>query len=286
MSTAERSIGAMTDREEKNSRVGGLKSALAKDNAQAAVIIGEIISDFPMHAAALIFRAAHGSKKRESALVELLLARGDAGCAVSDQAVERVLADAKHGQRDSAIQQMAFRPERMRFAPVLRNIVRNRTGPHWASAVASLGALKDKEAIGVLMEHTCGQGTPFVVISALVHLRCPEAALVFEPNLTHPDPRTRTFALWGLASLKYEAALGALVHLLDDPDIYTPTQFEPGQSRKAAQALADIHGWPFEWGNEASFDEVKRRCRERYSDAFVQMSLSALLASTGSAMML
>lgn len=145
-------------------------------------------------------------------------------------------------------------------------------------AVFTIGRLKDKGAIDVLMDHTCGQDTPFVVINALVSLECPEAALVFEPNLTHPDPRTRSFALWGLAALKYDAAIGGLVHWLDDPEIRTASSFEPGESRRTAQALAAIHGWPFEWGDQASFDEVKRRCRELYSEAFVAACLAALAA--------
>jgi hypothetical protein len=89
-------------------------------------------------------------------------------------------------------------------------------------------------------------------------------------------PRTRTFALWGLAALKYEAPLGVLVHLLDDPDIRTSTGFEPGQSFRAAQALADIHAWPFKWGDRELFDEVKRRCRDLYWEDFVQASRAAL----------
>ncbi len=266
----------MADQGAKLARVGDLKSTLAKDNVRASQIVGEIISDFQMDAIALVFRAAHGSKKRESALVDLLLARGDAGCAVSDKAIEMVLADRTHEQRANAIQQMAFCPARIRFAPMLRSIARDRADPDWGCSVNSLGALKDPNAIDVLMDHAQGVNTPFVLIAALVSLRAPEAALVFEPNLKHPEPRTRTFALWGLASLKFEVALGALVHLLDDPDIRTSTTFEPGESRRAAQALADIHGWPFEWGDQMSFDHVKRCCCARYSSAFVQTCMSAL----------
>jgi hypothetical protein len=253
-----------------------LKGLLAKDAAQAAGILGEIISQFPSDAIELISRAARGSHKREESLARLLLVRGDAGCPVSDQAIEKVLADLTHVARDPTIQWMADNPARMRFAPTLRRIVQDRADPHWSWAVMSLGRLKDRGAIDVLMEHTCGQGTPFVVINALVRLRCPEAALVFEPNVSHPCPDVRTWALWGLASLKYETPVGALVHLLDDPDVRTPTRFQPGQSFRAAQALADIHDWPFKWGDRETFDDVKRRSRELYPDCFVQACMSAL----------
>jgi hypothetical protein len=266
----------MADREAKARCIAALKGLLGKDEAQAAGILGEIISQFPSDAIALISRAARGSRKREETLARLLLVRGDAGCSVSDQAIEKVLADVTQVARDPTIQWMADNPARIRFAPTLRRIVQDRADPHWSWAVMSLGRLKDRGAVDVLMEHTCGQGTPFVVINALVRLRCPEAALVFEPNVTHPSPDVRTWALWGLASLKYETPVGALVHLLDDPDVRTPIRFQPGQSFRAAQALADIHDWPFKWGDRETFDDVKRRSRELYPDRFVQACMSAL----------
>jgi hypothetical protein len=48
--------------------------------------------------------------------------------------------------------------------------------------------------------------------------------------------------------------------MLDDPAKETPTRYDPGESLRAAQALCDIHGWPFEW--DASWvDKTKRRWR-------------------------
>jgi hypothetical protein len=70
--------------------------------------------------------------------------------------------------------------------------------------------------------------------------------------------------------LKYEVALGALVHALDDLDS------DRNDARRAAQALADIHGWPFEWGDRSSFEDIQRRARARYSGDFVAACLAAL----------
>jgi hypothetical protein len=256
--------------------IADLKDALAKSEERAAQIVGELVSQYGIGAVDFFQRSARGSSKRERALLNLLLTRGDGGCAVSDQFVSGVIGDREHAQRSSAIQLAAFDPRRVRFAPRLREIAKDRTDPDWAFAVSTLGDLRDRDAVEILMAHTRGQQTPFVLVAALVRLKCPEAALVFEPNLAHPEARTRVFALWGLAALKYEAALGALVHLLDEPDVQTATTFQPGQSRRAAQALAEIHGWPFEWEDRASFEDIRMRARARYSQAFVQACLAAL----------
>jgi hypothetical protein len=256
--------------------IRALREALGKDDAQAALLITRMIETHGEAALALFSKAADPSQKRQKALAYLLLRRGDDGCPVSDKAIEAIMADKAHIARSSMIQEAAFDARRIRFAPVLREIARDRGDREWAFAVASLGRLKDREAVDVLMDHTRGQDTPFVIIAALVRLRCPEGALVFEPNITQPEPQTRTFALWGLAALKYETPLGALIHLLDDPDIRTPNSFQPGQSWRAAQALSDILGRPYKWGDKPSFDALRSHCRERFSEDFIQKCLAAL----------
>ena len=184
--------------------IPALRQALGEDDAQAASLIKQTIEAHGEAALAHLDKAAHPSQQRRKALADLLLRRGDDGCAVSDTAIRAIMADTAHIARSSMIQEAAFDARRIRFAPVLREIARDRDDREWAFAVGSLGRLQDREAVDVLMDHTSGQDTPFAVIAALVHLRCPEGALVFEPNITHPDPRTRIFALWGLAALKYE----------------------------------------------------------------------------------
>jgi hypothetical protein len=86
----------------------------------------------------------------------------------------------------------------------------------------------------------------------------PEATIVFEQNLAHAEPRERTFALWGLAALGYQEPIAALILALADPDISTATSFTPGQSMRAAQALADVLGLSFEWGDKAEVDTVRQ----------------------------
>jgi HEAT repeat protein len=73
----------------------------------------------------------------------------------------------------------------------------------------------------------------------------PQLARYFEPG----NPKhLRVVGAWGLARLKDSVALSYLVEMLDDPDESGEKFFRPGQSLRAAQAVSDIHGWPFTWG--------------------------------------
>ncbi|MFY0539394.1 HEAT repeat domain-containing protein [Nannocystis pusilla] len=174
--------------------------------------------------------------------------------------------------RDWLVQGMKRRP---RFIPELRAIARDAEDPEWAWAVDALGELGDRGSVEILMAHTAGQDTPFVLLDALRKLKDPIAALVFEPNLTHPEPRTRVFALWGLAALGHATPIAGLVALLDDPDVRTPSSYEPGESRRAAQALCDVLGWPFEWAPEA-VDATHERVRARFSAEYLAACAEAL----------
>ena len=61
------------------------------------------------------------------------------------------------------------------------------------------------------------------------------------------EPASKVMAAWGLAKLRQTQVYEYLVEMLDDPDISTPTSYTPGHSIRAAQAIADINGWDFEW---------------------------------------
>lgn len=253
---------------EERAEAAAMKALLGVDDGAAAASAATLIAARGDRALAVLRAAAKGAKKREEALADLLLRLGDEGCAVADAGAADILREPGHAARSGLVQTIAFDPRRLRLAPALRAIAGDRTDPDWAFAVATLGALADGEALDLLMDQTCGVETPFVVLQALVRLRAPEADLCFEPNLRHPEPRIRTFALWGLAANGWATALGGLIDLLDDADVRTESGFTPGQSVRAAQALADIHGWPFVWGKPA-VPEVKARCAERYSAEFV-----------------
>jgi PBS lyase HEAT-like repeat len=249
-------------------RAALMTAAVKDDTVNAHALLADVIIARGHDALPIIRRAAKGSIKRETVLVGLFLERGDNGRALSDAGIRFIIADPAHVARDTAIQSMRGDQRHSRFAPEMRLIAANPTDPSWSYAIEALGAWNDRASIDILMSQTTGVTTPFVLLMVLVKLRPPEAMIVFEMNVTHPEARTRAFALWGLAALGYEQAIAALVGLLDDADIYieTPTEksWVPGQSMRAAQALADVMGLPFEWADETYVTAIRQHCQSLY----------------------
>lgn len=68
----------------------------------------------------------------------------------------------------------------------------------------------------------------------------------FDKPTDHEDP---TIAAWGLLKLgPHPQAHAHLVSLLGDEHRETRTGYYTGTGLRAAQALADVYGWPFKWG--------------------------------------
>ena len=67
----------------------------------------------------------------------------------------------------------------------------------------------------------------------------------------------RVVAAWGLAKARDVDAYEYLRLMLDDPDVETERSYTPGVSLRAAQALCDVNGWPFE-SSKADVARIKR----------------------------
>lgn len=93
-------------------------------------------------------------------------------------------------------------------------------------------------------------------LTAYAHPLCrPALERFFQPER---PTEVRVLAAWGLGKLGDDQAIRYLAGMLDDPEVHTPTSFDPGQSRRAAQALCDIRGWPFRW-DRIGVARTKRR---------------------------
>jgi len=62
--------------------------------------------------------------------------------------------------------------------------------------------------------------------------------------------RDKIITAWALCKHGCFDHYDYITGMLEDPDIRTETSFSPGQARRAAQAISDIKGWEFEWGEK------------------------------------
>jgi HEAT repeat protein len=118
-------------------------------------------------------------------------------------------------------------------------------------AIHAAGALRLPECMPPILALARQEAHDWAVTCALASYATEECrpylARTFEAS-TYKD--LRVMAAWGLARLNEPQALPYLVEMLDDPDQRGDTYFHPGQSLRAAQAVCDLHGWPFTWNKE------------------------------------
>lgn len=149
-------------------------------------------------------------------------------------------------RRDWMIQ-IVGNQELVRFAVSIAHIIDTDEQCRWW-AVSAAGDLKADECLNSLVslaESFSEEPIPMALIQALAKydspLVAPHLQRVFD---SHSDDRDRVFAAWGLARQDHQEALEYLVAKLDEPD-------SSSESRRAAQALSDLHGWDLEWTPES-----------------------------------
>ena len=142
-----------------------------------------------------------------------------------------------------------------RFAPLLNDALGGDADEHCqAHAITAAGELKSEANLSALLRLGCDSASDPLFRRTLWAFKDYPHPL-FRPALLRffqaEKPReVRVLAAWGLGKLGDEAALRYLAEMLDDPEVETPTSFDPGESLRAAQALCDIHGWPFDWDRD------------------------------------
>jgi len=143
-----------------------------------------------------------------------------------------------------------------RFAPLLNDALEGNADDHCrAYAITAAGELRSEANLPALLRLA---GDPAFdplfrrmlwALRDYAHPLCrPALERFFRPDR---PKEVRVFAAWGLGKLGDQDAIRYLSEILDDPEVRTPTSFYPGQSRRAAQALCDVLGWPFDWSRDA-----------------------------------
>jgi HEAT repeat protein len=135
------------------------------------------------------------------------------------------------------------------FAPLLNDALAGGDELCQAYAITSAGELRSEANLAAILKLATAAtrlGNRLLwTLKDYGHPRCrPVLNRVYRGS---PWKHDRVIAAWGLGKLGDEGAIRYLAEMLEDPDTETPTSFLPGESLRAAQALCDIHGWPFRW---------------------------------------
>jgi HEAT repeat protein len=194
-------------------------------------------------------KAVGANKKRREEAVYILGELTDIPEAVIR--IGQSLNDPDPGWRSWLIQIVADRGMRQ-FAPFLNEIIERDPDPFCRElAIHAAGALRQEVNLPTLFRLANRNERQLtwrlaVAFESYATEECrPYLQRWFEEE--GQDKSTRVFAAWGLGKLGDAKAIDYLIAMLRDPDIYAPNSFETGESLRAAQALCDIHGWPFEW---------------------------------------
>jgi HEAT repeat protein len=150
-----------------------------------------------------------------------------------------------------------------RFAPLLNDALDGNADKLCrAYAITAAGELRSEANLPVLLRLAANRAFEplfrrlLPALTAYEDSRCrPALEWFFRPEM---PGEVRVFAAWGLGKLGDEQAVRYLAGMLDDPEVRTPTSYDPGQSLRAAQALCDLRGWPFRWGRDG-VARTKRR---------------------------
>jgi HEAT repeat protein len=152
----------------------------------------------------------------------------------------------------------------VQFAPLLNDAIEGKAdGLRQAYAVTSAGELRAECCLPGILALAADLDTPLRnrLLWALKDYGHPSSRRILKEFYRGiSSKRDRVIAAWALGKIGDKVAVRYLVKMLDDPDIRTPTSFQPGAARRAAEALCDIHGWKFEW-----LPECVEKTRKRWN---------------------
>jgi HEAT repeat protein len=194
-------------------------------------------------------KAIGSSRQRRQEAVYVLYELSDVA-----EAVKRVgewLKDPDEKVRSWLIQTVEHRRLKQ-FAPLLNDIIERDSDTGCRTlAIHAAGTLKQHVNLPVLLRLADQNDTTLIgsLAWALKDYATEDCRLHLQrwfQDAIRPEP-TRVISAWGMGKLGDEKAIRYLSQMLEDPDHRGPTFFKPGQSIRAAQALCDIYGWPFEW---------------------------------------
>ena len=185
-----------------------------------------------------------------------------------EEVFKELLATSDDNGRSDIIQTLGLR-DLKNLVPTLNSHFAKESDDFCRSCLlATLGKIADPSSLAIF-EHLIQQRNPRDEWRLLVaaknydhHVFEPFVKKVFASSTSKKSHKI--MAAWTLAKSGDQLARNYLVKMLDDPAIRSESDgvitFDPGESIRAAQAIADINGWAFEW--DASYvDIVKARVK-------------------------
>jgi HEAT repeat protein len=149
------------------------------------------------------------------------------------------------------------------FTPLLNDALTGGDDFCRAHAITAAGQLRSEDNLPFLLRMAADPAARLGnrllwALKDYGHPLCrPALERVFREGRTKQD---RVIAAWGLGKLGDRGAIRYLAGMLDEPAKESPTRYDPGESLRAAQALCDIHGWPFDW-DRSWVEKTKQRWR-------------------------
>lgn len=207
---------------------------------------------------AALERAAGRNPKRRRAMVFLVSELTDDPEAVQRIALELRNADAQG--RHWLIQTVADRGLQ-NLAPLLNDAILNDPNKDCRDiALWAAGKLRNEANFATVLQVANQSAIPLSwrLLATLADYGRREGVPLLEASFVHPqiEKSAKIFAAWGLAKLQHLTAIRYLGEMLYDPDITHTNGYTPGVSIRAAQALCDVKGWPFQW--DKNFLEANR----------------------------
>jgi len=212
---------------------------------------------------AAIDKAVGAGKRRKRVSVTVLAMLADV-----DEVARRIeagLHDPDPEWRSWVVQTVDIR-RLVRFAESLNELIRNDPVLHVrAAAITAAGSLKSEANLPTLLAVSRDHPPELrrCLLWALKDFGREECRPFLEAAFRDAavEKEDRVVAAWGLGKLGDRAAVRFLGDMLDDPDIRDAGGYTPGVSLRAAQALCDVHGWPFEWDTDW-VETTRRRWRD------------------------
>jgi HEAT repeat protein len=232
----------------------GMKEARRRADAyvhpDAIEAIRKVLAHDKENAKKALARAAIGAKRKFLLVLALLQIDDDP---IAERIIRDLLRDPSDPLHERLVQSVGRANKPERFLPELHELALQRGSTFWASVVTALGAIGHPGSTTILIPQWDDSPEALYVLIALRRIAAQDARPVFADAAHTADPQVRLSGFWGLAKLGDAEAAKTLVAWLD----------QPGRSRDASRALADIHGWPIE-NTAKSHDEIVAKAKAHY----------------------